>query len=103
MNWLSLTTLMGVLACLWLVMSYNDAHAQQRATCSEARFSCGRQRVCEQRYRDCLQTGCLDGIAGATMRVSEAMRVRPCSPAPMRSSNEGSDAYFPDRVMFQAN
>src|SRR5262245_46885536 len=31
-------------------ISYSEAPAQQRATCSQARSQCGTQRVCQRRY-----------------------------------------------------
>jgi len=39
-------------------MSSNEASAQQRATCSQARLHCGTQRVCQRRYDACIETGC---------------------------------------------
>jgi hypothetical protein len=39
-------------------MSSNEASAQQRETCSEARLHCGTQRVCQRRYDACIETGC---------------------------------------------
>ena len=34
----------------FIAMSSNEASAQQRATCSQARLHCGTQRVCQRRY-----------------------------------------------------
>jgi hypothetical protein len=39
-------------------ISFNEAPAQQRATCSQARSQCGTQRVCQRRYDACMETGC---------------------------------------------
>jgi hypothetical protein len=39
-------------------MSYDEALAQERATCSQARAHCGTQRVCQRRYEACMETGC---------------------------------------------
>jgi len=41
-----------------VAISYSEAPAQQRATCSQARSSCGTQRVCQRRYDACMETGC---------------------------------------------
>ncbi len=42
----------------FIAMSSNEAWAQQRATCSQARLHCGTQRVCQRRYDACIETGC---------------------------------------------
>jgi hypothetical protein len=42
----------------FIAMSSNEASAQQRATCSQARLHCGKQRVCQRRYDACVETGC---------------------------------------------
>jgi hypothetical protein len=52
----------GVLAAMlsvpFVAMSSNEASAQHRATCSQARSSCGKQPVCQRRYDACMETGC---------------------------------------------
>jgi hypothetical protein len=52
----------GVLAAMlslpFVAISSNDASAQQRATCSQARSLCGKQPVCQRRYEACMETGC---------------------------------------------
>jgi hypothetical protein len=50
--------LVAVLGMAFVAMPSNEASAQPRATCSEARFACGKQRVCRERYRTCMQSGC---------------------------------------------
>ena len=52
------TALVGVLAAPLLAMSYGDAAAQQRSTCSQALAHCGKQRVCQKRFENCMETGC---------------------------------------------
>ncbi len=42
----------------FIAISYSDALAQQRATCSQARLHWGTQRVCQRRYDACMETGC---------------------------------------------
>ena len=42
----------------FIAMSSNEASAQQRETCSQARLHCGTQRVCQRRYDACMETGC---------------------------------------------
>jgi hypothetical protein len=51
-------TLAAVLSVLTVVIPHNDASAQQRATCSQARSACGTQRICRERYQECMRTGC---------------------------------------------
>lgn len=52
------TILVAVLSVPFVAMSYNEASAQERATCSQARAHCGTQRVCQRRYEACMETGC---------------------------------------------
>jgi hypothetical protein len=52
------TILVAVLSVPFVAMSYNEAWAQERATCSQARAHCGTQRVCQRRYEACMETGC---------------------------------------------
>jgi hypothetical protein len=52
------TVLVAVLSVPLVAMSYNEAAAQERATCSQARSQCGTQRVCQRRYDACMETGC---------------------------------------------
>jgi len=52
------TVLVAVLSVAFLAMPYNEATAQERATCSQALSHCGAQRVCQRRYETCMQTGC---------------------------------------------
>jgi hypothetical protein len=42
----------------FIATSSNEALAQQRETCSQARLNCGTQRVCQRRYDACIETGC---------------------------------------------
>jgi hypothetical protein len=51
------TVLGTILSVPFVTISY-EALAQQRATCSQARSSCGKQPVCQGRYEACLETGC---------------------------------------------
>jgi hypothetical protein len=41
-----------------VVISYNEASAQEPPTCLQARSYCGTQRICNKRYEACMQTGC---------------------------------------------
>jgi hypothetical protein len=50
--------LAAMLSVPFVAMSSNEALAQQRATCSQARSHCGTQRVCQRRYDACIETGC---------------------------------------------
>jgi hypothetical protein len=52
------TVLAAMLSVPIVVISYNEASAQERASCSQARSNCGRQRTCQKRYETCMQTGC---------------------------------------------
>jgi len=52
------TILVAVLSVPFIAMYYNEASAQERATCSQARAHCGTQRVCQRRYEACMETGC---------------------------------------------
>jgi hypothetical protein len=52
------TILVAALSVPFIAMSYNEASAQERATCSQARAHCGTQRVCQRRYEACMETGC---------------------------------------------
>jgi hypothetical protein len=52
------TVLAAALSVSFVAMSCNEATAQERATCSQARSNCGTQRVCQRRYETCMQTGC---------------------------------------------
>jgi hypothetical protein len=52
------TALVGMLAAPLLAFSYSDAAAQQRSTCSQALAHCGKQRVCQRRFENCMETGC---------------------------------------------
>ena len=40
------------------VASVDTALAAQRLTCSRALQACGRQRICQKRFQDCMETGC---------------------------------------------
>jgi hypothetical protein len=44
------TMLAAMLGVPFIAISYSEASAQQRATCSQARLHCGTQRVCQRRY-----------------------------------------------------
>ena len=50
--------LAATLSLSFVAMSSNEASAQQRATCSQARSLCGKQPVCQRRYEACMETGC---------------------------------------------
>jgi hypothetical protein len=52
------TVLVAVLGVPFVAMFRNEAAAQERATCSQARAHCGTQRVCQRRYEACMETGC---------------------------------------------
>jgi hypothetical protein len=52
------TVVIAALSVPFVAMSYNEASAQERATCSQARSHCGTQRVCQRRYEACMETGC---------------------------------------------
>jgi hypothetical protein len=52
------TVLLVMLCVPFVSSSYNEASAQDRETCSQARSHCGTQRVCQRRYETCMQTGC---------------------------------------------
>jgi hypothetical protein len=52
------TILAATLAVLFVAISYNEASAQLRVTCSQARSNCGTQRICQKRYEECMETGC---------------------------------------------
>jgi hypothetical protein len=52
------TVLATMLSVPFAAISYSEASAQQRATCSQARSSCGKQPVCQRRYDACIETGC---------------------------------------------
>jgi len=52
------TILVAVLGAPFIAISYNEASAQERGTCSQARSHCGTPSVCQRRYEACLQTGC---------------------------------------------
>jgi hypothetical protein len=52
------TALVGMLVAPLLVLSYGEAAAQQRSTCSQALAHCGKQRVCLRRFENCMETGC---------------------------------------------
>jgi len=52
------TALVAALGVVFVAMSRNEAPAQERATCSQARAHCGTQRVCQRRYEACMETGC---------------------------------------------
>jgi hypothetical protein len=52
------TALVGMLAAPLLAMSCGEAAAQQRSTCSQALAHCGKQRVCQKRFENCMETGC---------------------------------------------
>jgi len=41
--------LVVMLSVPFVAISYNEAPAQERATCSQARSSCGKQPVCQRR------------------------------------------------------
>jgi hypothetical protein len=50
--------LAGTFGVMLLLAPHDEARAQQRATCLRALQACGKQRICQARYRDCLETGC---------------------------------------------
>jgi hypothetical protein len=50
--------LIAILSMPFVAISYYEASAQERGTCSQARSHCGTQRVCQRRYEACMQTGC---------------------------------------------
>ena len=50
--------LVAALGVPFAAMFQNEASAQERATCSQARAHCGTQRVCQRRYEACMETGC---------------------------------------------
>jgi hypothetical protein len=52
------TVFAAMLGLSFVATSYSEAPAQQRATCSQARSSCGKQPVCQRRYEACMETGC---------------------------------------------
>jgi hypothetical protein len=52
------TVLAAALSVPLVAMSYDEASAQQQVTCSQALSVCGRQPVCQRRYKACLETGC---------------------------------------------
>ena len=52
------TVLAAVLSAPFAAIFFNEAPAQERATCSQARSQCGKQRVCQRRYDACMETGC---------------------------------------------
>lgn len=52
------TVLVAALGLPFVAMFQNEAWAQERATCSQARAHCGTQRVCQKRYEACMETGC---------------------------------------------
>ena len=52
-------TVVAIMLNLPLVaIAYSEAPAQERATCSQARSSCGKQPVCQRRHDACIETGC---------------------------------------------
>ena len=52
------TVLAAMLSVPFAAISFNEAPAQQRASCSQARSLCGKQPVCQRRYEACMETGC---------------------------------------------
>ena len=52
------TILVAILTAPLIAISYNEASAQERETCLQARSHCGTQPICQRRYDACLQTGC---------------------------------------------
>jgi hypothetical protein len=52
------SVLVAMLGVALLAVSWGAAWAQERATCSQARAHCGKQRVCDKRFETCMQTGC---------------------------------------------
>jgi len=52
------TVLVVMLSVPFVAISYDDASAQERESCSQARSHCGTQPVCQRRYESCMQTGC---------------------------------------------
>ena len=48
----------AVLGTMLIAISHDVALAQQRATCSQARSVCGKQRICQERFQACMRTGC---------------------------------------------
>jgi hypothetical protein len=52
------TILAATLGVLFVAISYHEASAQTRVTCSQARSNCGTQRICQKRYEACMETGC---------------------------------------------
>jgi len=66
--------LAAMLSVPFVAMSSNEALAQQRATCSQARSHCGTQRVCQRRYDACWL---LEGRAYKKMRIREGISGQP--------------------------
>jgi hypothetical protein len=57
-HFIFLTILVTMLSVPFAAITYSQASAQQRATCSQARSLCGTQPVCKRRYDSCMETGC---------------------------------------------
>jgi hypothetical protein len=52
-------TVLAIILSLPLVaIACSEAPAQERATCSQARSSCGKRPVCQRRHDACIETGC---------------------------------------------
>jgi hypothetical protein len=52
----TLAVLATIISMPFAAISKDEAYA--RTTCSEARSHCGKQRVCRQRFQNCMRTGC---------------------------------------------
>jgi len=58
-HFFALAIILGATSGVLLVaMPYNEASAQLRITCSQARSNCGTLQICQKRYEACMETGC---------------------------------------------
>jgi len=104
--------LAAMLSVPFVAMSSNEALAQQRATCSQARSHCGMQRVCQRRYDACWL---LEGRAYKKMRIREGISGQPRhspfwtpranvffgNPMKMRARHRGGDALCTVKKSFR--
>jgi hypothetical protein len=52
-------SLSAMLSLLYVLVSYDDAFAQQRITCSRALQACSvKLKICQSRHKACMETGC---------------------------------------------
>jgi hypothetical protein len=54
----ALGTVLVIMLSVLFVATFNEASAQGRESCSQARSHCGTQPVCQRRFDNCMQTGC---------------------------------------------